>query len=418
MSRQRETGNFFRVDIHKFRKLCLTRNLNMVKSYLIMACGTDGSNQYTTWSSKAVEKYGGMTWKSAKAAINELREQGFIDQVAYGRKPKYRLLQEATREPLDELQLEVLDRLVNKTTLETDASSIELLIKKGWARRRGRGYQILGLAKNSSVWLPNEIVTKLEGEGTSLLNRIAMSRDTLCFAIMAELYVHQDLEEHDGISRSLVWKEFASNTLNAFGDKRIIGVNSFHSAQSYHSPEAFKFWAKRKLGTDASHSNFWAQLSHLHNCGAFEWVAFVFEGEDEQARPVHPIYRVRKSTVIEDCEETLLGLLAYIAAIAITGKRIERVSAKVFGNDKFMIPVESYASKAKVYCVPRMTYRPKTEATSRWYSVYAPTILQYRQYYGELIRRHWPEIWPVLDERFGLSSVQEPEETVQKRSYF
>src|SRR5579871_3026721 len=71
-------GHFFAVDRRLWARLCDQNRMNEAVAYLVLACGTQGNNLTTSWSSQAIHKYTGIAWERSKLAIEQLTQNGFV----------------------------------------------------------------------------------------------------------------------------------------------------------------------------------------------------------------------------------------------------------------------------------------------------------------------------------------------------
>jgi len=83
-------GDFFAVDRRAWARAC-GLGLNPAVAYLVLARGTGADNRATTWSVQAVERYTSVSCGRASGALKVLQENGLVQVLRGGTRPKYRL---------------------------------------------------------------------------------------------------------------------------------------------------------------------------------------------------------------------------------------------------------------------------------------------------------------------------------------
>ena len=85
-------GSFFAVDGRTWPKLT-TLGMNEAVAYLVLAQGTGANHKATSWSVNSLKTYAGISWERGKAAIENLKREGFLRlaESHTSGKPRYEL---------------------------------------------------------------------------------------------------------------------------------------------------------------------------------------------------------------------------------------------------------------------------------------------------------------------------------------
>ncbi|MEX0429995.1 hypothetical protein [Spiribacter insolitus] len=279
----------------------LNVSLNTGIAYAVMAAGTGRNHVTTAWSAEAVAKYSGMNWRRAKEAIEKLRSVRLITKVEGSRaRPRYRL-----RKPRKQL------------------------------------------------WIPTTFIVGARGE-TPPIARVRQMQDTKTAFLALALYGEQNLIEHGGISRNLIWREYERDHLVGWAECELYGFTCRDGMT-----------CRPGRGPIPSKDP-WDHLRPLIDVGIIELVPYLSEGDDGE----------------------LIHALAGDALAAEVGSELADFTEEVQtrfsrGNDcDWIIPVRRHMASVTMIDVARMRYRPpKTRMTRIWRSNHVAQLESYLKFY-------------------------------------
>ena len=311
-----ERGNFFAVSHTAWIQICKL-GMNMACLYLVLARGTQADNSTTIWSAKALEQYTGITRGRAKKAREKLVESGLIERVKAGSHPRYKLLR-----PEDE----------------------------------------------DMIWLPNEIVTGVEGAKTPL-ELVRQTADVTCLQLFIGFYGINSPVDDAGISRECVYESFTKKVIAESGEFMVLGFKraKLHCDETHFlvNPHAISS-GYRKYEPVA----FLDGLKMLIDTGLVFFVPYLCESEDPGTEIIHPLMR-------PDTGNLILSSQANKAALSLLP---DKDVGKLEKYD-FVVPVRRHQKAAHVVGIGFLRYRPNTELTAegcantasqidRWSAIY------------------------------------------------
>jgi len=167
------TGQFFQIDRRCWRKACEI-GLNAATAYLVLATGTGGDNQTTSWSVNAIEHRTDISRSRARAAISALEAAGLIKTKRGGSRPLYSIMS---------------------------------------------AHQVPGVGGSVEpewIWLPNTLVDGAADEipPVELLQRLG---DIQPLKLLVELYHEQALADNGGLHWKLIRREYERQKVGEVG---------------------------------------------------------------------------------------------------------------------------------------------------------------------------------------------------------
>lgn len=196
-------------------------------AFLVMARGSAGDNVATNWSAESVSDRLGMRWKSAKAAIDQLRGARLAVLSKGSTRPAY------------------------------------TLAKKG-----------------DLVWLPNALV---DGVGAEIppISRIRQTHDPLLLRLLIDLYHQQNLREDGGVDPALIWLPFERERV---GQSRGYIVWRFES-QVITVKSVSPLVNPHRVAGDSQCAAFFRRFDTLLTMGLVEWATYLVDGPNGE--PIH-----------------------------------------------------------------------------------------------------------------------------------
>lgn len=236
--------------------------MNAAVAYLVLACGTGHDNVTTGWSADAVHRYGGISWRRAKAAIDDLARKKVIVSRKGATKPKYKLQR-----------------------------------------------------PKALIWMPNTFVTGADDE-TPPLKRIRQSRDLEALTLCVRLYGVHELAEDDGLPRTVMRWPYDRTRLFSRGQYEIYGFD--RSRTRYHGNIG-------PLNPYAKSGDGWDHLTILEDTQVIEWIPCLAESDEPDAELIHPLAGDERADAVQDaihefmdsCAEDIPRIHDYDYAIPI-----------------------------------------------------------------------------------------------------
>jgi hypothetical protein len=365
--RPKRIGEFFMIDARVIPPLC-AGGINPALAYLTLACGTGRDNATTAWSATSLQKYVGIHHSRGKLALAELIGRRFIDQLAGGARPRYRLRPAEDvpgsagfpREALNPQEQAAYERLA-ETSDGIVSPLAESLLAKGWAWRAPDGaLERARLAlEPSPVWLPNALVRGVK-DPHSPLRQLREAQDPLLLRLLLDLYRAHDLAGEGGVDRDTLSRNYRRVEIGQRGIYTIWGFAPATTAvwrQELMAPHRVQPTDEDRNGLHA-----WrARLTDLEDLRLIEWIPTLFDSPDPAAEPIHPC-----GMGDTDAIEHLLGRAAHEAGRAMITENQMRWAYQTLGSSLQLVPVERHRREVEMVGIVRLAFRPRTRATAAW----------------------------------------------------
>lgn len=406
-------GDFFAIDHRLWAKVC-GLGLNAAVAYLVLARGTGGDNRTSSWSVNAIREYTGIGPKRAAEALALLEKAGLLSVLKNDSRPRRRLAAANelasygdVRPGLDSYEVAVLadlkrmgggPRFVPKTTrygqewsLSSPYKHAVKLAAKGYLRDAGAqkfavieaapGVDSSGDYEPDWTWLPNAVVDGAADE-PSPLERIRQLQSLPALRVFVDLYHSHDLDEDGGISWAYgagIRQKFERFAVGQQGPYAVWGFRrGTYTAWATAAAVAPHFDQGQPEGKRAT--AFFDALSALEKLGLVEPIAHLVESaESETAERIHPL-PVRGTG--EPAEQALAEAALRASRALVTMGQWEWAvgqGAIVFA------PQRKVLENVAVVGILRLRYRPRTNATQRWYAMTSDWLEMAEHY--EAIRR-------------------------------
>jgi|GEM_PF-1454278 hypothetical protein len=323
-------GDFFAVDRGAWN-IAVARGLNPAIAFLVLARGSAGDNQTTSWSIHSVEKYTGISRPRAVAAIENLLDSGILRMLDAG---------------------EITSRIA--------AGIIRRAPRRGCPAYNigpDRGQEGGGAAL---IWLPNALVDGVKSAPVPPLELIRQTQNVGALKALIALYAAHDLKNCGGVSWRAIRRTF---TRERVAESRGFVVWCFKG-----TPEATVFWNRAPSvefmtgtkigGCDTGKAVFWESLTILLNLGLAAFVAHLVDADSDEGEIIMPI----DSEHGED-GECQLAIAARNAATRLLGPHGQAIADRHGG---ILGPVRPHLAKVQAVGVLRLLYRPKNFITSDW----------------------------------------------------
>jgi hypothetical protein len=369
-------GDFFCIDRHIWGAICDLETLNLAIAYLVMATGTSGGNTRTKWSAEAIHKRSSMPWRDARDAIATLVEHGFVrrDLEAPQSKPRYMLLsfEEYDRARLRKNATAAAERhavecLSSDAKCGLSAAAARALIGAGYLQKRPEGGHRVRAADavtpdGDKVWLPNTLISGVSLDGPSPLAQLFMLGDVWTLRLLVDLYYVHYLDSHQGVDRAFIRYTYERKQV---GQQGLYCVWAFKLGQGHFVHDKGGPFAvqvrKRKAAKGENGHPAWSSLSTLRQMGLIAFVPHLFTNDNADTKPCHSLGAIwERAEEDEDCVRN---------AANVAGKSLlqqGQVEQAEMDGFRLIVPVPHYLTPV-VYGTLRLTFRPHTSATTRWY---------------------------------------------------
>lgn len=392
-------GHFFQVDQRIWHLVC---DLGMIAAiaYLVLARFSGRDNATTSASVNAIEKYTGISRGRSRKAINILIRAGFVRQDAGGARPKYYLrpanevLQlnadlNPKQRPMTEEEAEVYGLVqIGSWVSGAQRKIARTMVKQGWLAEGGNGYfrtcEHETKAETHWIWLPNEFVSGAADE-TPPVELVRQTQDVMTLRMIVDLYHAQNLADDGGVSHKFFYEEY---------ERVKIGEHAQYTVWGFHaSGTTWVTWKgpsrvhRRNELTDEEKNegktpgiDFFRRLEQLVGLGLIEWVPYLFDGDGDDAEPIHP-YGIGMSGTLEG----ELSIKAHNAGRAL----LQDGQQKRANQDNFWLaPVPQHMGNVQMIGIARLRYRPKTKLTAAWWQELQKMGKRYLEKYDEIADAH------------------------------
>jgi len=419
-SKPKNRGHMFLVDIPTYAAVCDLRDADVAAVYLILAAGTGADNRTSTWSREAVKNRTGLTWRRASACCDKLEKHALIRWLSgkSSRKPKIDLPPLETRRPVQKEVAALADRIKTGEQPRTGAEIRAATIGKdaGWLAEDHNGvWRFVRQRPMVKAYLPMSLVGDETGRaiaGSTIVERIRLSRNYMAFRLLIDLYALQDLAEHGGVDRARYEKKFAREKAGATSDIQVwrfrnkgesvaLGDDLKHHSRKLTAAEINEGWKKGNKS-----AGFFGTADILHDAGALEWVYYLAEHDKSDSTRIYPVAVERHGKVVWSELETIVGSFAVRAACALTKAQLSgiRPDAQYYERAMpavFLLPADRLARQATVVGIPRLRYRAKTSNTARWRKELVDDAESWIAMFRGIINEHAPELLAEADRRLA-----------------
>ena len=187
----------------------------------------------------------------------------------------------------------------------------------------------------------------------------------MALRLLVDLYHAHDLRDDGGVGRHVVQGRWEREQVGQQGEYVVWGFPNRQSQWVWWKDEVTtchrrdNVSAKEKKQGITAASDFFRRFGTLTDLGLVEWVTYLCESEDPDAEIIHP-FGCSDSLQLED----QIGLAAHQAGCALlTEGQCEYVDLE----ELRVCPVRRHFAEAALVNIARLTYRPRTSATSQWW---------------------------------------------------
>lgn len=410
----------FLVDVPTYAAVCDLEDPDAAAVYLILAAGTGADNRTSTWSREAVNKRTALNWRKARGSIDKLEQHGFARWIngKGTRKPRIDLPPLETRKPMQKHVAALADRLMHGEQPITIADKGAATIGKdqGWLAQDGDGaWRFVAKRPMVKAYLPMSLVGDEKGKpiaGSTIVERIRMSRDHMAFRLLVDFYALQDLAEHGGVSRQSFYQQFQREKAGSTSDFQIwrfdskqmyvrLGCGLDHHKRKPDEKELAAGWK-----SDNNAAGFFAAVAILEDAGALEWVYYLAEDDQSNSTHVYPVAVERHGKVVWSEIESVVGGFAIRAACALSktmigGSMPDAKECELNMPAKLLLPADRLARQAALVGVPRLRHRAKTSNTARWRKELVDDATSVIAMFRGIINEHAPELLADADRRLA-----------------
>jgi len=419
-AKEKNRGHMFLVDVPTYAAVCNLGDADVAAVYLILAAGTGADNRTSTWSREAVNKRTALNWRKADASFAKLEKHGFLRWLSGKgtRKPRLDLPPLETRKPMQKHVAALADRILHgeQPVTATDKGSATIGKDQGWLAQDDDGvWRFLADRPMVKAYLPMSLVGDEKGKpiaGSTMVERIRMSRDHMAFRLLVDFYALQDLAEHGGVDRQSFYRQFQREKAGATNEFQVwrfngrevfvrLGCGFEHHKRKPNEKELADGWKPEN-----SAAGFFGAAGILEDAGAIEWVYYLAEDDKSDSNRVYPVAVERHGKVVWSEIESIVGSFAIRAACALSKAKINGTMPDAKECERampaeFLLPADRLARQATVVGVPRLRQRAKTSNTARWRKELIDDASTVIAMFRGIINEHAPELLADADRRLA-----------------
>lgn len=320
-------GEFFALDRDAWPAVC-GQGLNAAVAYVVLARFSGRDNVHTSASVQAIEGYTGMGRERAREAIKALIDARLVDLVPESPRTRPRYILRPCRDVWNDTTAARAKRLPTPS------------------------------AERNLAWLPNAFVTGAASE-VPPLKRLRETGNVEPLRLVVELYAAHHLNDDGGVSTRVVWQPWERHLIAETEHYRVLG---FTRPQGKNGPITGMFNDKSRAWRECTDA--WKSMGTIAALGLVEVVTTVFDGpEGEPVYPVafEPMTEAPDAKAIRAC-----GLWAKEAAEVWGGERVLEWCGEHQGEHHVLM-LPRHVAEASLRGVYRLRYRPRTNATARWW---------------------------------------------------
>lgn len=377
--RKGNIGEFFALDYDAWPAVC-GLGPNAAVAYVTLARFTGRDNRRTAASVQAIEAHTGMARTRAQESINELIRARLVERVPESPRTRPRYIMRSWREAFPDVKgsnawfATVLGRLPKLGTYSSKAwptrdSDVTAARVAGLILRSGNGSWHVNEpdTERNLAWLPNAFVTGTSAGEVPPLRRLRETGTVDALRLVVDLYAVHHLTDDGGVSPRVVWKPWERHIIATTEHYNILG---FTKQQGDFDGKpgpiygTFNVESRAWNGFAASSGNAWKTMHTVENLGLVESVTTLFdgpEGEPMFSIAHEPLADAPDANAIRAC-----GTHALFAAEAWGGATAAQWCGKQPG-DYHMLMVPRHVETATLRGIFRLRYRPRTNATARWW---------------------------------------------------
>jgi hypothetical protein len=199
------------------------------------------------------------------------------------------------------------------------------------------------------LWLPNTLV---DGAGKEVppITKLRESCNVDLLQKFIELYDVQDLETDGGIPRTIAWVEYERTKICPVGPFTLYGFDESEMLATARDLFAEYSGAEDESGSRGA----WTILRPLIDMGLIQYVTYMAESRDKESELIYPVN--------PETNEAIDSLLLWLEE---SGGKGFAFKAEEFEHHGIAM---AHIKQATMVGLLRMTYRPKTSKTSRWWA--------------------------------------------------
>ncbi|WP_236195780.1 hypothetical protein [Pseudomonas glycinae] len=200
------------------------------------------------------------------------------------------------------------------------------------------------------IWLPNALIDGAGGE-VPPVTKLRETGELVLLQKFVELYAEHDIDNDGGLPRSLVWQAYSRETICPIGPFILYGFESKETRARTTGSLVVLSGEEDAAGNKGA----WIVLSPLESLGLIQKVSYMAESDEHDSELIYPVNDETSQAIgtihnwlEENGGEGFARQIGFYDAIGFAPKHI---------------------GKAAMVGLYRMTYRPKTGKTSRWWAL-------------------------------------------------
>ena len=385
-------GDFFAIDHQVWGAVCNLQRPLLAITYLVMATGSSGGNTRTKWSAEAVHSRSGMQWRDAKASIASLCDLGFIksDPEAPRSRPRYSLpsfgeyerqRRQGKAASKDTLQLATFYRSGDSFLTKPQ---YKRLCETGFVRETKTGEyerwpENEPTLDGNKTWLPNSLINGAPGvDGPPPIMQFFHMGDVWTLRLLIDLYHVHFLDSCQGVDRRLMRYKYEPVKLGQQGLYNVWGFKPTGGEFFWHDGGPFAAHKLRVKAKDAQFHPVWDSLETLRRMRLLSFIPHLFTNNNPETTPLHALGAAWEGAEPE--EVALRNAVVEAGEALLQPGQVDQAK----NNDIHLIVPAPHYFTPMVYKTIRLTFRPHTSATARWYGDLKSTSPEWISRYEKL----------------------------------
>ena len=366
-------GEFFAVEYDAWPSVC-GLGPNAAVAYVVLARFTGRDNTHTAASVQAIEKYTGMARGRAQESIDQLIRARLVERVPESPRTRPRYVMRSWRDAHADIvtaHLPAVEAVRRGEVHGKRAPSKEELAATrdaGLILPSGNGSWKANdpSTERNLVWMPNAFVTGTSAGEVPPLRRLRETGTVDALRLVVDLYAAHHLADDGGVSPRVVsqpWERHVITTTDHYGVLGFTRSKGMFNGKPGPISGSFNNQSRAWNGFNAS-GDAWKTMDTVQRLGLVEVVTTLFEGPEGE-----PMFSIKHEPLADAPDANAIracGTHALFAAEAWGGNTFAQWRDN-HPEEQHALMVPRHVENATLRGIYRLRYRPRTNATARWW---------------------------------------------------
>ncbi len=372
-------GEFFAVEYDAWPAVC-GLGPNAAVAYVVLARFTGRDNTHTAASVQAIEKYTGMARGRAQESIDQLIRARLVERVPESPRTRPRYIMRSWCDAWPDVKGShacfnvVLSRLsklgtYNSKQWPTLESDVRAARVAGLILLSGNGSWKANdpSTERNLVWMPNTFVTGTSAGEVPPLRRLRETGAVDALRLVVDLYASHHLADDGGVSPRVVSQPWERHVIATTEHYSVLGfTRPTKMFDGKPGPITGEFYVESRAwnGFKASGGDAWKTMNTVARLGLVEVVTTLFEGPEGE-----PMFSINHEPLADAPDANAIracGTHALFAAEAWGGNTFAQWHDN-HPETQHALMVPRHVENATLRGIYRLRYRPRTNATARWW---------------------------------------------------